>query len=209
MFLVKVVGLYVARSGVLEKEKIKKNYEIEGKIPTLNAALSVVKNKLLGPALAKKYPDYVTFLTYNIVEITPLDEKAQTQYDRQEVNFMGRPALLRFIKDNALPVQAEYYPNLFRLREAVQYAKDDAEGYKKHFALREADLRLDLEMAAANPELFQDDSQQGFVASVSIPGKPKALPQESHAKSTGDRLAGLKADQIRDKEMGPLEDGDL
>ncbi len=212
MFKVKVVGQYVARSGIMEKEKIKKNYEIEGNIPTLTAALSIVKNKLLGPALSAKYPDYVTFLTYHIVEITPLDAASVEQMAKAEINFMDRPTLLRFIKDNALKVDARYYPNLFKLREAVQYAKDDPKGYATNFALHEPDLRLDLEMAQCNPNLFQPDAQAGFIASVgSVPvAPPKASKPDVLAKKTGARLEGLKQDQIRDGEMGDIPDaGDL
>jgi hypothetical protein len=207
MFKVKVVGQYVARSGVLEKEKIKKNYEIEGNIPTLYAALSVVKNKLLGPALAQKYPDYVTFLTYHIVEITPIGSESQAAMDKAEVNFMDRPTLIRYIKDNALQVDANYYPSLFNLREAVQYAKEDPVGYQKHFAIHEPDLRLDLEMAQCNPSLFVSDTQRGgLVASVAIPPmKTKASKPEVLAKKTGDRLGGLTADMVRDGEMGPMD----
>jgi len=207
MFHVKVVGQYVARSGVMEKEKVKKNYEIEGNIPTVTAALSVVKNKLLAPALAKKYPDYVTYLTYNIVEIVPLDEKSKASMRKVEISFMDRATIIDYVKDNALPVQVEYYPNLFRLREAVQLAKEDPKGYKKQFALREPDLRLDLEMAQANPELFESGGANGFVASVgNTPAQPKASNSAQLAKKTDDRLAGLAAEQIRDGDMAPMDD---
>lgn len=209
MFKVKVQGLYVARSPNSSKEKLKKNYEIEGNIPTLVAALSVVKNKLLAPALAKKYPDYVTYLTYNIVQITPLDEQSRAQMAKAEVQFMDRPTLLRYIKDNALPVAAQYYPDLFKLRIAVQYAKDDEAGYLKNFEARKADLELDLAMHQANPELFDTKVEGDFVASISTgaeaPAKQKASSPTVLKKKTTDRLKGLKADQIRAGEMGPMD----
>lgn len=211
MFKVRVVGTYVARSGVMEKEKIKKNYEIEGNIPTITSALSIVKNKLLGPALSKKYPDYVTFLTYHIIEIEPLDAKSAEKLTKVEVQYMSRSALVRYIKDNALGVNPSYYPSLFKLREAVQYAKEDPKGYAKHFALREPDLRLDLEMAKCNPDLFQNE---GMAASVSIPApkvtseaaRPKVSDADALAVKTEDRLNGLRADQIRDGEMGSIDE---
>ena len=216
MFQVKVVGQYVARSGVMEKEKIKKNYEITGNIPSLTGALSVVKNKLLDAALSQKYEDYITYLTYHIVEITPLTESAKTDMAKAEINFMDRTSLIAYIKEHALPVKHEFYPELFKLREAVQYAKDDPKGYEAHFALRESDLRLDLEMAKCNPQLF--NRGEHFNASVSL-GAPtptttatkpiKASKAPELAKKTGNRLEGLKADQIRDGEMAALEEGEL
>jgi len=215
MFKVKVVGQYIARSGVMEKEKIKKNYEIEGNIPTLTAALSIVKNKLLNPALQAAYPDYITFLTHHIVEITPLTEEAKKQMTKAEVNFMNRESLVAYIKEHALPVQPDYYPELFKLREAVTYAKEDPKGYQAQFALREPDLRLDLEMAACNPHLFNKNGEN-FVGSISVPkaststvSPVKASKAPQLAKKTKDRLNGLRADQVRDNEMGDLEDGDL
>lgn len=213
MFQVKVVGQYIARSGVMEKEKIKKNYEIKGNIPTLTGALSIVKNKLLNPALTAAYPDYITFLTYHIVEIMPLTPEAQSQMSKAEINFMDRKSLVAFIKEHALPVQPDYYPELFKLREAVQYAKEDPKGYEAHFALREPDLRLDLEMAAANPHLFNQGEK--FIGSVSVPSKPTTIAPEKASKApqlarkTEDRLKGLKADQVRDGEMADLEAGEL
>lgn len=226
MFRVKVVGTYIARSGVMEKEKVKKNYEIEGKIPTTVAALSIVKNKLLGPALAAKYDDYVTFLTYNITEIEPLDEASKTQMDKTEVLFMNREALLNFIKAHnvgACTFEVEkgkekdfpqlnptYYPSLFKLREAVQFAKDDPRGYQKHFAIHEADLRLDIEMATCNPELFNSSDPENFIATVSnvppavlVPAK--ASKPEVLVKKTDDRVSGLTAEMIKDGDLAPLD----
>jgi len=231
MFKVQVVGEYVARSGVMDKEKIKKPYEIEGNIPTLDCALSIVKNKLLGPKLTQKYPDYVTYLTYHIVKITPLDEESRGKLSRAEVQFMDRPTLVKYVKDNNIGVtvmkigtgdkaqeittpmlDVRYYPNLFRLREAVQLAKEDPAGYYKQFQLREPDLRMDLEMAKCNPDLFPSDETKGFVASASTPstGKlpkaRKAAAPKAHVKHIEDRLQGLTAEQMRDGDMGPMDE---
>lgn len=208
MFRVKVVGTYIARSSIMDKEKVKKNYEVEGNLPdsAIKAPLSAVKNKLLAPALAAKYKDYVTFLTYHIVELTPLDAKAKEVMGRDQISYMDRPALLATIKELNLPVKAEYYPNLFKLREAVATAKEDPKGYKKFFDLHEPDLRLDLEMAKCNPELF-NSVEPGFVGSVSLPDsgptKPKAAKSERHIKHTEDRISGLAADMQRDGEFEP------
>lgn len=95
----------------------------------------------MAPALANKYPDYDPFLTYHIVEITPLDEASRVELSKSEILLMGREALVRYIKeqlprneDGSLAVLAEYYPDLFKLREAVQHAKEDLKGYQSSFA---------------------------------------------------------------------------
>lgn len=205
MFKVTVVGDYVGRSPNSEKEKIRKKYEVTGVIPTLNSALSVVKNKLLFPALSKKYADFVSFTTYHIVKIEPLDERSREQMSRSEVQYMDRESLLRYIKDNALPVEAKYYPDLFKLREAVQAAKEDEAGYLKAFELKKADLTLDLQMAAANPELFDEKVEADFVASVSNSVSSKASNTAVLRKKTEDRVKGLAKDQERDGEIGPMD----
>jgi hypothetical protein len=207
MFRVKVNGLYIARSPNSEKEKIKKPYQIEGNIPSLNSALSVVKNKLLAPALAAKYPDYVHYLTHHIVEVTPLDLSASEEMTRAEVQFMDRATLIRFIKESALPVDASFFPELQLLREAVQEAKEDPEGFQKRFALKKDDLILSAQIAAANPELF-GQAASNTPASVLQAGQgaPKAKrTPETLAKNTGDRLKGLTAEMTREGEMGPMD----
>lgn len=212
MFKVKVVGQYMARSGVMDKEKIKKNYEVEGNIPTLNAALSIVKNKLLAPLLSAKYNDYVTYLTYHIVEITPLSDDAKREMNKVEIQYMSRSALLAYIKDNALAVDVRFYPDLFKLREAVQFAKEDPKGYAKHFELKKPDLLLDIQMAECNPQLFSTGEPEKFVASVSLHPTPLGQPTATKVKAsspsqlavkTQDRLEGFRQEQIRDGDMGP------
>jgi hypothetical protein len=224
MYRVKVIGQYVARSPVSDKEKIKKNYEIEGNIPTLTAALSIVKNKLLAPALSRKYPDYVTFLTYHIIEITPLTDKAKSDMSKAEVQFMDRPTLLRHIKDDALqigdddknapvePFPHAYFPDTLKLREAVQMCKEDPIGFTKWFRARKEDLAMDIEMARANPELFnQPATTPDLIASVSLSRKTEADPERAEAlrtqvkASTDARLNGLAHDMRRDNELGDMD----
>lgn len=212
MFKVKVVGTYIARSGVMDKEKIKKDYQVEGNIPRLEAALSVVKNKLLGPALAKKYPDYVTFLTYHIVEILPVDEESRQEMGKNQVMFMDRPALFNFIKENGLKVDTRYYPDLFKLREAVQFAHEDPKGYARHFEIHEPELRLDIEMAQCNPGLYPNTETAQLIGSVALkPPAPtkKAKSALAHEAEQESRLAGLKGDMKRSGELGDPDSGDL
>jgi len=206
-YKVKVTGQYIARSPHSEKEKIKKNYEVEGVIPSLASALSVVKNKLLGPALAKKYPDYVAFLTHHIINITPLDETSRERMTKTEIAFMNRETLLRYIKENALPVDAAFYPDVLKLREAVQDAKEDPEGYQKRFALKKDDLVLDMQMQALNADLFEDTPKPDAVVLSALADAPRPKKtKEDISRQTTDRLKGLKADMIRDGELTDLPD---
>lgn len=229
MFQVKIQGQYIARSGVMNNERIIKDYEIEGVIPTMTAALSIVKNKLLAPALAAKYADYLAYRTYHIIEVTPLTPESAAAFSKKEVAYMSREAIVQYVKENRIgaceaevtvgvdernkPIKktvqypmldTRYYPDLFKLREAVQSAQEDPVGYHKQFEARKADLELDLQMAAANPSLFKQKVDPTLAASISV-GPKKAPSSPALAKQTTDRVSGLAADQARDGEIG-LED---
>lgn len=207
MYKVKVQGTYIARSPLSDKERIIRSYEVDGVIPTAVAALSIVKNKLLGPALSKKYTDYITFRTYNIIELTPMDEKSKAELAKIEIAYMDRPTLLKLIKDEALVVKPEYYPDLFKLREAVKFAKEDPVGYEKHFALHEQELRLDIEMARLNPTLFANvgDAPDVIGKADFANKKAKASSADDLDIKTENRLTGLKSDLIRDGELANEE----
>lgn len=233
MYKVKVQGQYIARSGVMNNERIIKDYEIEGVIPTMTAALSIVKNKLLAPALAAKYADYLAYRTYHIVEVTPLTQEAINTFSKKEVAYMSREAIIEYVKENRVgaceaevvvgvdernkpikktvqypPLDPRYYPDLFKLREAVQSAQEDPVGYHKNFQAHKADLELDLQMAAANPGLFKQKVDPSLTASIATsPKKAPAAPVL--AKQTTDRVQGLAADQARDGEIGLQDDTNL
>ena len=178
-YRVKVVGTYFARSGESGKEKISKNYELEANIPSLDSALSIVKNKILTPVLSKKYSDYIMYRTYHITEIVPLDEKSRLAMRRVEIQYMDWDSLLDYIQDNALPVDPRYYPDLFKLRVAVQEAKEDPEGYVKRLEGKKDDLELDLEISRLNPDLY---------AKKQNPPKPSASIASGSSKPTSRKV---------------------
>jgi hypothetical protein len=163
------------------------------------------------------------------VEVTPLTAEAQVAFSKKEVAYMSREAIIQHVKENRIgqceaevtvgvdernkPIKktvtypvldVRYYPDLFKLREAVQAAKEDPVGYQKQFEAHKAELELDLQMAAANPELFKQKVDPTLAASIST-GPKKAPGQAALAKQTTDRVSGLAADQIRDGEMGDLD----
>ena len=208
-FKVKVVGEYYARSQAVGKEKIIKNYEFEANIPSLTAVLSVVKNKLLAPVLKKLHEDYVMYRTYHIIQITPLDEKSKIQMNKMEVAYMDRNSLVIYITDNALPVESRFYPDLFKLRVAVQEAKIDPASYLKKLELRRADLEMDLEIDKLNPGLHdRPETPEIKVSIVSTPRSSlspaikKDLSDSGIEKQTSERIGGLRKDMIKLGEHG-------
>lgn len=227
MFKVTVVGDYIARSGISDKERIKKHYEIDANIHTLVGVLSIIKNKILPIALPRKYPDYVTYSTHSIAKVVPLDEEGRKQFSRVDVDFMDRETLVQYIAENNVGacqvdeivgigedgkqikqtkeyprLDPRYFPDLFLLRERVKAAKEDPAGFHKWFKLHKNDLELDIQVAAANPELF-DQKVDATVINAKESAKAKRLPAEARIKQTTDRIEGLAAEQRASGEIGP------
>lgn len=215
-FRVKVSGTYFARSPVGEKS-IVKPYEFEATIPSLNSALSTVKNKLLTPFLSRMFEDYKMFRTYHIIQITPLDEKSKQQMNKVEIQYMDRSALVSYIRDNALPVDSRLYPDLFNLRVAVQDAKNDPEGYLKKLKSVRDSLELDVQLAQMNPELQANPNETPGVSVANTsdvevsstqtmePAKQK-LTKANLEKQTESRVDGLRHDMIQTNEHGDTND---
>lgn len=216
-FKVKVAGEYIARATQVGVGKQIRTYEIEVNIPSMDCALSVIKNKMLTPILSKKYHDYSSYRTYHIVEVAPLDEASAAALKKVNVRYMGRENLLRRIDEENLPVDPDLYPDLFKLREAVIHAGTDPEGYLKKLALRRGDLELEVQLAQLNPELLDGSpaissnskSESGTVTSDRPAGEPrKAAPrkaahvtEEDLARSTESRLGGLTQQMMADGDM--------
>ena len=219
-FKVKVVGEYYARSVAVSKEKVIKNYEFEAIIPSLQSALSTVKNKLLTPMLSKLHEDYIMYRTYHITEIIPLDEKSKQQMKKVEIAYMDRESLVEYIRENNLPVDSRLYPDLFKLRIAVQDAKIDPDAYLKKLALRKDDLELDLTISELNPGLHEKKEEAPSVSMANKTTKEAILPEtpqpvkrdlspSSLEKKTNERVAGLRKDMIDTGEHGeaPEQEG--
>src|SRR3972149_4892173 len=66
--------------------KVKRDYEAEVVLPNLDAALPILKNKLLDSALRKKYPDFVAARTNKIVDARPLSPETPASRTLQYMN---------------------------------------------------------------------------------------------------------------------------
>jgi hypothetical protein len=208
-FRVKVVGTYYARSQNIGKEKIVKDYEFEAVIPSMVCALNTVKNKLLVPVLKKMHKDFIMYQTYHIVEFHPLNEKAKAQMKKIEIQYMDRKTLVEFITENALPVESRLYPDLFKLRIAVQDAKTDPDNYLKKLDLRREDLEMDLELSNLNPGLHDSAETPASVSVANDSAKESAPKKDLSAsgleKKATDRVEGLNRDMMRMGEHGPMD----
>jgi hypothetical protein len=213
-FEVEVTGQYIARSGVMGKERILKDYKMKCVVPSTDAVLSVIKNKILGPKLKQQHEDYLMFRTYHILSITPLSKEDGFSADLNNIRYMSRPDLERLVKANALGVPTQLYPSLFKLRDAVLFASNDPKGYAKHLGIHREDLEMDKQVAEMNPELQEKDSEVyantagkkvGLKDMPQSSGRP-SISNDQIEKQTEDRVAGLGADMKKDGEMGDMDE---
>ena len=217
-FQVTVEGDYHASSNVPGKGNVIKKYKIVAVIPTMYKALSTIKNKVLSAAISKQHPDYVMYRTYHVTKIHPTDAKSKKYMSKMEIKYMDREALLEFITEHNLPVEEHLYPSLFKLREAVQAAKEDPEKYIEKLELNRESLEMDLTIASLNPELYEETSEHDLSAEDIINNKPKIpktsrpkrnLSDEAINKKAEDRVAGLRHDMIKSDEHRQTADEEI
>ena len=148
-----------------------------------------------------------------------MDEKAKAQLQQVEIQYMTRAMLVGYIRHNALPVDSRLYPDLFKLRVAVQEAVDDEDGYVKRLAKHKEDLEMDLLLGEMNPGLYEQElpesvsrANTGPVEEASGPISPprvKETVKERQARLSRQqdtRVEGLRRDMISTGEHGDTQD---
>lgn len=149
-YRVKVKGDYYAAPEKLHGRKQKKPYEAEFNLPHLDAAMSVIKHKLLKKFLLKKYDDFIAIRTHMIVSATPLSPDTP---ESKNLAYMNRDALVQHIKDISAPIDYAGYADTAMLRESVVDYTLNPKGFEKREKERLVKAQEDAELARMNPEL--------------------------------------------------------
>lgn len=130
-------------------------YSFEVNLPTMDQALAVIKNKILDKVLSKKYKDYVSYRTFNIVNVQPFGDATKVNLDIWQMN---RPLLLEHIRKNSLPVNTDLFPVLLDLRNAVDLVKADLDRFISFQKKVEKEFALNNSLKDLNPELYGYDA---------------------------------------------------
>lgn len=149
-YRVTVKGEYYCPAAEDPRRKLTKDYEIQFNLPHLNGALSTIKNKLLEKALRQKYKDYLGFRTYEITEARPLSPETP---ESSNLQFMPRPGLEAFVRDNRVPLNPVDYAETQDLRAAVTDFVLNPRGFEEREKRKQADRAEMAELAKLNPEL--------------------------------------------------------
>lgn len=147
-YAVTVEGEYLVASAEVQGKKNKCPYKVTVNVPTLEGALSTIKNKLLDKVLKMKYPGYITYITHEIVEAKPLTTDTPPPAN---VAYMGWDELVAHVRAEKLPITpAAYGDNVKELRRAVVDCVLNPSGFSEREASRLASIREDAELEALN-----------------------------------------------------------
>jgi hypothetical protein len=154
------------------KGKIKKPYDLSFNVPRAEGAPSVIKNKLLLPALRRKHPEATRHRTFRVVRIVPRDPSKTAKSNN--LAYMDRDQLEQYVVFARVPVDVASYP------------KTD-EGT--------LDLRESIIDFVQNPDPVRLDEKGKNTVNPGDPGTFLARERERQAERQGDReLADLNPD---------------
>ncbi len=170
-YKVTVEGQYLVFASGDSKRKELRRYLIEVNVKKMEGALSVIKNKLLEPALRKKYSDYVSFRSHSITEIVPLS-KANANIT-PTLDTMGSEAMKQYIEDKDLPIRVDLYSDLPSLKKAIQDCEADEDSFLVTQDLLEDRVAEDNDLAELNPDVLEQPIKLGKPLKES-PRKPRS-----------------------------------
>lgn len=153
-YAVTVVGDFYVPAKDAPGKKVLKPYKIQVNLPHLDGALSVIKNRLLDVALRKKHgaEGYLGYHTHHIEKAVPLGNSPAVRH----LQYMDRAGLEAFIADErsrGCTIDASFYRDVEKLRNAVMDYAQNPQGFEKREAARQADLKTQAELEAMNPDL--------------------------------------------------------
>jgi hypothetical protein len=194
-YTITVEGQYFVKTG--EKGRALKSYSFDINLPSMDSALSVIKNHILDKVLRKKYPDYCGYRTHDIVNVKAFGNVAQAKAVLWQMN---RPTVISYIREQELPVKEHIYEKLMDLRQAVESCEADLANYLRIQDKREEEYNLLKGIAGLNPELEGVGEEKTDAPDPIVLNNPP--PPELHTYNTQDTPkavnAGKKADALAD-----------
>jgi len=185
---------YAAAPG---RGKIIKRYKVDVMLPSMECALSVIKNKLLNAILKNKLGDYLNFRTHEIVSYEAVGGAENPT--SVPIQIMNRPELLQYIVDQGLPVKPKDFIEISDLRAAILYAVQDPKGYEEKFIDKRADAKQNRALKDLNPDLV--DNTEG----VEDLTKDKSNPLQKRVDEIIDKAKEGDAEKPTPDILGPVD----
>ena len=146
-FALTVRGEYFAPAADGQGKKTKKNYEVVVNLPSLDAAMSVLKNKILDRVIKKQHPDAIHHRTLEIVQAVPLSPATT---ESSNLQYMNMDRLVRYVQDHGVPIDVKDYEDVVILRNTVIDFTLNPGGFEDREKLRQDDRKMTAEIEALN-----------------------------------------------------------
>lgn len=185
-YKITVEGQYFVVAG--EKRKSLSSYKFDINLPTMDSALSIIKNKILDTILPKLYSDYAGYRTHHITNVEPFGNVTQAKAVLWQMN---RPTILSYIQENELPVKHRIYETLMELRQAVEMAEADPDNFLIKQEEKEKDFNLTSTLRELNPELYVSKEKQPKDEAEKLPKEDAFLTPDEQSIKPADVLSIL------------------
>lgn len=144
-----------------QQKKIK-NYKIQVILLSMDAALSIIRNHLLEPALQKKYADYTRYRTHIIKHVESLSGGVVA-----DIRYMNNAQLIQYIKNNSIKIDITIITDTQELREAIVRYEANPKQYEAWFQRIADDRRTKQMLSALNPEIFAESTEDDLEENTS------------------------------------------
>ncbi len=196
-FKVTVKGEYYALAADMRR-KTPMPYEIEVVLPSMDSALSIIKNKLLAKALRRKYKDYQDFRTHMITNVVDLSGQSASGLIP---DYMNKKQLSDYVRVHKLPVNTEAYDKLVDFRKAIHLAETNPKEFQIFQDNAMKDAKMNRELANLNPDLQEESPAPPAPSAAETTQKPAGpRPGESSVAASPDNKgqgsSGVAADEL-------------
>ncbi len=209
-FKITVEGKYIVAETIgRNKVSSRKDYKITVNVPEYNGSetLSLIKNRLLEPALRRFDPAAKSYLTHSITGVEPLGEAAVEGFAKVlTVRTMSVPQLVNFVKGQKLPLYLPLYVNdIESFRTNIEACQRD----QKAFLVKQQELREDWEIQQELKRMNPEIEPTGKVQTVTItPAKPvltaTAVVENQELVAEAQRK---EAEKEKETDVAPEPDG--
>ncbi len=163
MFTLTIEGQYYA-----EGKKLRK-YSYQCNVPKMQAALSVVKNKIEERKMQNLYPDFMAVRTRAIIKVE--SDQPGVNLKTDNIAEMTIDQLKDLVIEKSLPIDIAEYSDVIELRKDISDAIQNLELFLKTKKERAEKAAEDKELEDLNPELKSTDDDE---PPAKIPGAAAA-----------------------------------
>lgn len=202
-FRITVEGKYIVAETIgRNKVSSRKDYKIQVNVPEYNGSetLSLIKNRLLEPALRRFDPAAKSYLTHSITGVEPLGEEATEVLSKVlTVRTMSVPQLVNFVKGQKLPLYLPLYVNdIESFRTHIEACQRD----QKAFLIKQQELREDWEIQQELKRMNPEIDPTGKVQTVTV------LPAKIATKDVIASDAVVEEAQKKEEELVKIAQGE-